>query len=390
MLRGSTMKTELLASQLALNWEVDSRNIEKALNAELPSLKQLMPLMGDDISEHLQTIKSALEEERDEVSEKEDVIKTWLCCHEQRMRLIYRRSMWLPLIPPSGLCELYLSSCSLTDGALAVCLGGLSALRRLALEQIMTLTALPPEEVFKHLTELDLLFIKHCWSLRSLGGLRAATSLSHVKLTYCPSLELARGAEFMPLSLEHICISNRTLTAHFFCSDLSNLQDVGLLCCRSSESLSIGRLTSLESFTLYDMPDLCLLEGLCSLQLQHVHLINVPKLTAECISQFHVKASLYVSSSVLLNHMISAEGFAIPAFISLERCKEPSVSFEELANFSSVKCLRLCGCEINSMPRNLKCLSCLKKLNISDSPNIPSLPDCHPPSSTYAYGAVNA
>lgn len=145
--------------------------------------------------------------------------------------------------------------------------------------------------------------------------------------------------------------------------------------CRSSESLYIGRLTSLGSFSLYDMLDLCILEGISSLQLQHAHLINVPKLTAECISQFHVTKSLYVSSSILLNHMISAEGYVIPAFLSLEKCNEPSVLFQELANFSFVKYLRLCGCEMTSLPGNIKYLSTLKKLDIYECPKISSLPD---------------
>uniref|UniRef100_A0A0D3HN04 NB-ARC domain-containing protein n=1 Tax=Oryza barthii TaxID=65489 RepID=A0A0D3HN04_9ORYZ len=57
----------------------------------------------------------------------------------------------------------------------------------------------------------------------------------------------------------------------------------------------------------------------------------VPKLTGECISQFRVQYSLYVSSFVMLNHMLSAEGFKVPPFLSLENCKEPSIAFEESA-----------------------------------------------------------
>ncbi|CAL4943093.1 unnamed protein product [Urochloa decumbens] len=373
--RENIMGKEQLASQLALIWEVDQRScFKEALNVEHSSLKQLIPLMRDDVSKHHQTIERAIEEERDEVL-KENVIKAWICCHEQRIRVIYGKSMALLLIPPSGLSELHLSSCSLTDGALSVCLGGLCALRRLSLEHIMTLTTLPSEEILKHLRKLGSLSIDHCWCFKSLGGLQAATSLSYVRIIFCPSLELARGADFMPLSLEHFIIFNCKLPADLFCSDLPNLRDVGLCGCRSLESFSIGRLTSIESLSLYDMPDLCILEGLSSMQLQHVHVINVPKLTAECISQFHVKKSLYVSSSILLNHMISAEGYVIPAFLSLERCKESSVSFEELSNFSFVECLRLCGCEMTSLPRNMKCLSSLKKLDIYDCPRISSLPD---------------
>jgi hypothetical protein len=179
----------------------------------------------------------------------------------------------------------------------------------------------------------------------------------------------------MPLSIENFHVFDCMFEAEIFCSDLRNLKNVGLANCRSMASMSVGHLTSLESFSLYHMPDLCVLEGLSSLQLHHVHLINVPKLTADCISQFHVKTSLYVSSSILLNHMISDKDSAALVFLSLERCKEQSVSFEESANFFSVERLRLCGCEMASLPRNLKCLSSLKKLDIYDCPNISSLPD---------------
>jgi hypothetical protein len=82
-------------------------------------LKHLMPLMDDDISKHLQTIKSALEEGKDDLLVKTDIINAWVRCHEQRIGLVYRRSTEQLLTPPSGLCHLELSSCSVTDGALA-------------------------------------------------------------------------------------------------------------------------------------------------------------------------------------------------------------------------------------------------------------------------------
>ncbi|KAM3406410.1 hypothetical protein ACQJBY_000480 [Aegilops geniculata] len=372
--REDTMRTDYLASQLALIWEVDSGSqIREVLSSEHSSLKQLTTLMDTDMP-HVQTIASAVERE-DGVMLKADVIKAWICCHQQRMRLIHERGAALSLATPSGLRRLTLSSCSITDGALAACLDGLSSLRYLSLVEIMTLTTLPSQVVLQRLTKLNLLHIRSCWCLGSLGGLRAATSLSNFQLTSCPSVDLARGADSMPLSLESLRIQWCTVAANFFSSDLPYLMNLSMFGCKSSASLSIGHLTSLESLSLGGFPDLCFVDGLSSLQLHHVHLTDVPKLTQECIAQFRVKKSLTVSSPGMLNHMCSSEGFTFPPFISLENCKDASISFEESANFTSVEWLRLWSCEMRSLPGNLKCLSSLTKLEIRNCLNISSLPD---------------
>nr|ALO70059.1 NBS-LRR-like resistance protein [Oryza sativa] len=368
------MRADHLASHLALIWDVDlGSDIMNALSDEHSSLKHLSTWMDADIMENLQTIESALERGGDE---KENIIQAWVCCHEHRIRLLYKRNVGLPLVPPSGLCRLHLSSCSITDGALSNCLGSLISLKRLLLINIMTLTTLPSDGVLQHSRKLEFLFIENCWCLRSLGGLRAATSLFEAWFISCPSLELAHGAESMPSSLQKLTIHRCVITADLFCTDLPNLEQLGLCSCRSSSSMSVGRLTSLKSFSLYHSPDLCVLEDLSSLQLHHVHLIDVPKLTGECISQFRVQYSLYVSSFVMLNHMLSAEGFKVPPFLSLENCKEPSIAFEEsAAHFAMVRCLRFRDCEMRSLEGNMKCLSSLNKLDIHFCPNISSLPD---------------
>uniref|UniRef100_A0A0E0BK84 Rp1-like protein n=1 Tax=Oryza glumipatula TaxID=40148 RepID=A0A0E0BK84_9ORYZ len=317
--RENMMRADHLASHLSLIWDVDlGSDIMNALSDEHSSLKHLSTWMDADIMENLQTIESALERGGDE---KENIIQAWVCCHEHRIRLLYKRNVGLPLVPPSGLCRLHLSSCSITDGALSNCLGSLISLKRLSLINIMTLTTLPSDGVLQHSRKLEFLFIKYCWCLRSLGGLRAATSLFEARFISCPSLELAHGAESMPSSLQKLSIYSCVITADLFCTDLPNLEQLGLCSCISSSSMSVGRLTSLKSFSLYHSPDLCVLEDLSSLQLHHVHLIDVPKLTGECISQFRVQYSLYVSSFVMLNHMLSAEGFKVPPFLSLENCK---------------------------------------------------------------------
>ncbi|AQK39049.1 hypothetical protein ZEAMMB73_Zm00001d023325, partial [Zea mays] len=325
------IKADDLASKLTLMWEVDSgKKVRSILSKDYSSLKQLMTLMmDDDISKHLQIIESGLEEREDKVWMNENIIKAWLFCHEQRIRFIYGRTMEMPLVLPSGLCELSLSSCSITDEALAICLGGLISLRNLKLKYNMALTTLPSEKVFEHLTKLVRLVVIGCLCLKSLGGLHAAPSLSYLHCLDCPSLELARGSELMPLNLaSDLRICGCILAVDSFINGLPHLKRLYINVCRSSPSLSIGHLTSLESLCLNGLPDLCFVEGLSSLHLKHLSLVDVANLTAKCISQFRVQESLTVSSSVLLNHMLMAKGFIVPLNLDLSYCKEPSVSFE--------------------------------------------------------------
>ncbi|XP_066357732.1 putative disease resistance RPP13-like protein 1 [Miscanthus floridulus] len=375
-LRENIMKADDLASKLASMWEVNSgSDIREVLSEDYSSLKQLTTQMGDDISQHLKIIESGLEE-GDIISVKENIIKAWLFCHEQRIRGIYGRTTELPLVLPSGIRELCLSSCSITDDGLAICLGGLTSLRTLQLGYNMVLTALPSQEVYEHLTKLEMIGITACWCLRSLGGLHAAPSLSSLYCTDCPCLELARGAEFMSFNLaKFLSIRGCILPADSFINGFPHLKGLSIYSCRSSPSLSIGHLTALESLHLVCLPDLCSLEGLSSLHLKDLSLVDVPNLTAKHISQFRVQEALSVSSSVLLNHMLMAEGFRVPSYLSLEECKEPSVSFEEPANLSYVKHLQFWRCKIESLPRNLNFVSSLQNLDIYDCPNITSLPD---------------
>ncbi|XP_037425030.1 putative disease resistance RPP13-like protein 1 [Triticum dicoccoides] len=260
---------EHLASMLDLIWKVHSRSdITSVLTKEQSFMMQLGIVMHANLS-NIRNLKGALGIQDDEKFRKNYLIDAWIDSHKQRIRLMYERGIGLSLVPPTGLRELTLSSCNITNGALAVCLDGLASLKTLVLEQIMTLTTLPSEE---------------------------------------------------------------------------------------------------------HLPDLCMLKGLSSLELHHVQLIDAWKLNLMCISQFRVQYSFVVSSSTILNNMLTAEGSTVPAFLSLVSCNEQFVSFEASANFTFVKRLTFRDCLMFSLPY-LKCFSNLEHLDIYDCPNISSLPD---------------
>ncbi|KAM3364280.1 hypothetical protein ACQJBY_014560 [Aegilops geniculata] len=354
--RDNTMMTNRLKSRLSSMWEVDSGSeIRGVLLSEHSSLKWLMTRMDADMP-HLLSIESALQIEGDEALVKEVIINAWICSHKERIRVISTRNISMPLVPPSGLYQLDLSSCIITDGALAVCLGGLTSLRHLSLKEIMTLTTLPSQDVFQQLTKLWHLHITSCWCIRSLGGLRAATGLSKISLSNCPSLDLTRGSSFLPLSLKFLSIHLCMVQDDFFSSELLHLKDVYMVSCRSSASLSIGHLTSLKSLLLRNLQDLCNLEGLSSLQLSRAHFVHVPNLNMNCISQLQA-TFLNISSPMMLNHMLSAEGFTIPRNIVLEECKERPFLFEESADLSSVDFMSFLHCKMSSLPGNLSACS---------------------------------
>lgn len=285
-------------------------------------LKKLGPLMDTDISVHLRTIEGTLNGEGYEGSVKENFMKAWSYCNEQRMKLLYGNRNKAALVLPSTLCLLRLSSCSISDGALSICLGGLTLLKGLTLDCIMTVSTLPPEEVFQNLTSLETFHISNCWCLMSLGGLQAATSLLELMVRSCPSLGLAHAAESMPLSLLKLSIYH----------------------CRVS-----GRTTLLR-------------------------LIDVPNLSAECISQCRVQNELYLSSSVMVSDILSVESFTISAYLNIQYYKEPSISFEKFEKLASVKYLSFVYCGIQSLP-SLRSLTSLEGIRIGECPNLSCLPD---------------
>uniref|UniRef100_A0A0E0F491 NB-ARC domain-containing protein n=1 Tax=Oryza meridionalis TaxID=40149 RepID=A0A0E0F491_9ORYZ len=317
-------------------------------------------MMNDDKSAQLLTMESAIQSGNDEALVEENTIEAWLSCQEQRIKLIYTRPTENLLHLPSSLSFLTLSSCSLTNGALAVCLQGLTSLKRLHIAQIMSLTSFPSPEVLQCLSALKKLYIHSCWCLRSLGGLREVTSLSEVEIDSCISLELVdgNGIATIPSSLEKLSISG----CHFH-HKLQKLCIIGF-----------GHLHSLESLSLNNMPDMCFLEGLSCPNLQDVHLINIPKLTAESFSQHHAWKSFTISSSEMLSLMLSIKDFKLPEKLYFKHYDEPSIKFESSANFTSIKSLEFSDSKVMSLPRSLENLSCLERIAFIQCPNLSSLP----------------
>jgi hypothetical protein len=220
----------------------------------------------------------------------------------------FKRNLRLPFTPFGHRFQSFisLSSCSIKDEALVICLGGLTSLRTLELKYNMALTTLPSAGVVRN----------HCLLVSQITGSLIATSLSSLYCKDCPRLELARGAESMSFNLaECLSICGCVLPADSFINGLPLL------------SLSIGHQTSLESLDLFRLPDLFFLEGLSSLQLKHLSLIDVPNLTAYCMSQLlsrnrSVLVALYCSTTCSL-----LKGLQSRLIFPLMTAKQGAVSF---------------------------------------------------------------
>ncbi|KAJ3694345.1 hypothetical protein LUZ60_009825 [Juncus effusus] len=329
---------------------------------------------NNEYNEYLETFRRGADGEQ---PLDEHAIQAWWRCHQQRINFLYRESANAPeFMLPSSLTTLILVRCNITDGALSDCLRRLTALKKLVLRSIMTLTTLPSKHVMWKLQNLKTLNIRLCWCLRSLGFVQGLVSLEKLKIGFCPCLDIKHTGDgtIFPTSLQSLGLRFCVIPDGMFTCDMPNLYELTVDTCRGSKSLSIGMLTSLRKLILWNCPDLCKVEGLQSLaSLTHLLLINLPNFQAG--SLLDGPLMLEISSLEMLTVLSSNNAFAYVKYLFINDCQEETLTFEGLSPTPSLWQLGFEDCKIKVLPNSLKVLSGLQALVFKNCPEISSVPE---------------
>ncbi|XP_072954020.1 putative disease resistance protein RGA3 isoform X2 [Typha angustifolia] len=388
--RKNSIMTVVRSSQLKTALEL-TEDIRTEVARECLDVKKLVESEKVDIPEDFQTFATALEGE--EMSMQVDYLHLWeayCCCQEQRLEAIFRRRERSELILPSGLQHLEICSTNITDGALSLCLGGLSSLKTLRLRRIRTITTVPTD----HLMALCDLQIDGCHCLKSLGGLHALLSLKALRISSCPCLELEMmegegGGRFIfPPSLQSLSVCDNSCcnVKRFAIGDLPDLHTLHLHKWSSLASLSLSGLTALRYLDITDCPQLSAVD--CSQAPNYSSLESlggtddVPKLAAAPPSEaVHLSSveKLTISSSATLSMLLSGNNSKSLVIglreLTLSHCPEASLLEEHFSCLISLRILILYNCQVQSLPRILKSLPSLEVLWLERCPHISSLPD---------------
>ncbi|XP_072954624.1 putative disease resistance protein RGA4 [Typha angustifolia] len=388
--RKNSIMTVVRSSQLKTALEL-TEDIRTEVARECLDVKKLVESEKVDIPEDFQTFATALEGE--EMSMQVDYLHLWeayYCCQEQRLEAIFRRRERSELILPSELQHLKICSTNITDGALSLCLGGLSSLETLYLWRIRTITTVPTD----HLMALCDLQIDGCHCLKSLGGLHALLSLKALRISSCPCLELEMmegegGGRFIfPPSLQSLTVRDNSCcnVKRFAIGGLPDLHTLHLDKWSSLASLSLSGLTALEYLGITHCPQLSSVD--CSQAPNNSSLESlggpedVPKLAAAPPSEaVHLSSveELEISSSATLSMLLSSNNSKSLVIglrdLILSDCPEASFLEEHFSCLISLRSLSLYNCQVQSLQRILKSLSSLEHLTLRECPNISSLSD---------------
>ncbi|XP_078166870.1 disease resistance protein RGA2-like [Carex rostrata] len=364
------------------------------LDHELKSFKQMISV--ENYGEELQILESTVQDNAWEHSPNINVNRAWWTYHVERMNFIFRfntRANKLKL--PSMLLILHLGYCCISDGALSDCLREMVTLEELYLSGIMTITTLPPIQVLESLQSLRVVEIKHCWYLRSLGGLHAIPHLQHFWVESCWCVDMFRKSlqqldKFnqvvpivsdnspLPPTLQSLKIISCVVPQAILNSNFPFLQDVEIVNCNLQGFLSIRQLISLKSLELWNCHGLRAIQGLESRpSINKLLLLRLPNLTVESVleSWQGCRQLLSISSLAMLNKLLSSQDFFAPRVLCIEYCEEKEISFEKSDHLQSIKTLAFLNCKTQYLPITLSGFSTLEYIEFDGCPKISRLPE---------------
>ncbi|KAJ4818721.1 Rp1-like protein [Rhynchospora pubera] len=360
------------------SWVYDGMHNELELknvfHHEVQSFKQMDP--EQNCGENLKIIERAAEDGVPEFPT--DVWSAWWQCHQQRINFIFRFKIKTnQLILPSKLYVLFLSFCSVSDGALSVCLRGMATLKELHLEGIMTITTLPCVEVLKDLQSLRVLMIKNCWCLRSLGGLHALSKLEKFILDTCWNLKMKSDHSELPLTLQSFIIDKCEVSQALFLDNLQSLEHIEIKNSKSLMDLSFGHLSSLKLLYLINCRGLHHIQSLLPPSyIDALSLVQLPNLDVKSVLKtWKGCRRLYISSSAILNELQLPENFDAIQTLIIESCDEDTISFEKSDHLRSIKTLAFLICELKHLSSTLSNFSNLENIQFTKCSKISKLPE---------------
>ncbi|XP_078150798.1 disease resistance protein RGA2-like [Carex rostrata] len=350
----------------------------KIIDHELKSFEQTC--LVENCAEQLQIMEIAARDYSSQLSvnEMENVNRAWWYCHQQRINFIFKCSTRVNKLKlPFMLRNFSIGYCCVSDGALSDCLRGMTTLEELYLEGIMTITTLPSAKVLESLQSLRILEIKQCWYLRSLGGMHALPCLERFLVHGCWCLEMKSGYTPLPSTLQSFIMRTCIVPQSILDSDLPCLQTVEINNCIVPRSLSFRQLTSLKSLVLFDCINDFSIGGLKSRPfIDSLKLLRLPNVAVESIlKSWQGCRRLFISSSVMLNKLLSSQDFVPPQTLVIACCQEETISFEKSDGLQSIKFLEFLKSKTKSLPKTLSDFSTLKDIVFTKCPEISELPE---------------
>ncbi|KAJ4752154.1 Rp1-like protein [Rhynchospora pubera] len=351
--------------------ELELKNV---FHHEVQSFKQIGP--EQNYGENFKIIEGAAEDGVPEFPT--DVWSAWWQCHQKRLNYIFRcKTKANQLILPSKLHVLFIGFCCISEGALSDCLRGLTALKELYIEGIMTITTLPPVEVFKDLHGLRVLTIKNCWCLRSLGGLHALPNLEKLILDTCWNLKMKSDHTELPFTLQSFIIDKCEVSQALLLDNLQFLKHIEIRNSNSLMDLSFGHLSSLKLLYLINCPGFHHIQSLVPPSfIDILALVELPNLDVKSVLKTWKGCRvLYISSLVILNELQLLENFYAIQILTIEKCDEDAISFEKSDHLRSIKRLQFFYCELKHISSTLSNFSNLENIYFYRCSRISSLPE---------------
>ncbi|KAJ3700867.1 hypothetical protein LUZ61_004572 [Rhynchospora tenuis] len=300
---------------------------------------------------------------------------------ELRIEYLWSRRERYLLVVPSGLENLRITSCYITNEAILHCLVQLTCLKSLSLKGIRTITALPPEEVLCQMVALTDLRIDDCDCLISISGVTALRALESITIWYCPCLEMPgkeEGQRTLPPSLGFINIVGCDAIKHFQVRDMPSLSVARFENCEQLKSIVLRNVASLTRLTIWNCSDLVELIfsdiPISLVKLEIVDSINVQPFFVSRMALPPLK-NLTIGSFDMFSKLLPRDAITSLEELNITRSSEACFNEEVFGSLTFLRSFSLRDCKVQALPPCMKNFTSLRCIILHNCPALLSLPD---------------